>query len=895
MIAAILLAATVRVTAGAELSIPEGQIGFRTTVFFRDWFGRAAVGDHACEADGSRAFTVPCDHVKARPLTGTARFTHADGAVRAVYEVRAQEPVDAYYVAHVGIGSMDAYAGGALVRDGEVVSIPKTFDPAQSGWEKDVRTLTFRTVAGKDVFSLRFDEPVRVSVHDGRKWNWDVLQVRVLYSPHGKLDANARRRLAFAVTSPAALSLENEGPWTVTAGADWVPVDFRPGVEKGSALDFSGMRPNPDVPAGALGRVIVRGEQFEFADKPGVPQRFYGINVCGDTCCPDPREVPALVDEWARIGYNAVRFHHHENALVKPGTPELDPEKMRRFDTLVAACIARGIYMATDLFVSRMVPAAALGLAGGGLVPMDEFKHLVFFHEGAYSNFLAYANHFLSHRNGVTGRTLAEEPALAWLSFVNEGTLGNLGMEVFRKYPVIRERWRAWLDEKRRTDPRYAEVGDDIPADLLGKTRASQAFVVFLADAERRFAVRTTAFLRERLKCRALTTNMNSWTYPAAYQVPRGEEYDFVDDHGYVDHPRFPAGYGRLPSELDNGNPVRSGGRGMFGFASRRIFGKPFTVSEFNFCGPSAWRGTSGLLTGAQAALQGWAGLWRFDWADRASVLTNRASRGASCYFDISGDPLNLAAERAAVALFLRGDLAPLRDENPLVLGREALVSPSDAVASSVTGQALPTGWARRLGTRVTTGLGRTDPAVFGQANAGAVNLRVLDGFWSVRTARTCGFVAEGGMCESGALTADLERTPATVWVSALDGRPIGQAMRLIVAHLTDCQDTGLTYADRSRRNLLLAGGRMPRLMRVGHAEIAVAVAPGRYCVYALASDGTRRMCLFSGEVKDAVRFGARTDLLPGACWLYEIVRMANGTTVCYTGEKHETGCPGRR
>jgi len=886
MMTALLLAVTVRVTAAATLSVPEAQIGFRSQIYFRDWGGDKATGDHALAPDGSRSFTISCDHVKAKPLDGKAVFAVSNGIVRADYEVLAREEVDCYYVALVGIGSMDTFAGGALVRDGEVVEIPKAFDTARSGWEKAVRSLTFRDCSGKDVFSLGFDEPVIVSVHDARKWNWNVLQVRLLYAPHGKVSATNPSRLAFRISSPDGTKMENHGPWTVTANKDWVPVDFKPGVAPGSALDFSGLRPNAAVKAGAFGRIVAKGEHFEFERLSGVEQRFYGVNLCRDTCCPDEREIPALVDELARTGYNAVRIHHHENALVKPYTTELDPVKMRRFDALVAACIDRGLYLTTDLFVSRMIPCKAIGAEGGGaLVPSEDFKHLVFFHEGAYSNYLSFARNFLGHRNAFTGRTLAEEPAFGWVSLVNEGTLGNNGMDVFRRYPVIGERWRTWLAKKKRQSPDlFADVAETIPDDLTGKDSSSRAFVLFLADAERDFARRTTAFLRQEMKCRALTTNMNNWTYPAAYQVPRTDEYDYVDDHTYIDHPGFPTGYGKLPSTLDNGNPVRFGSRAIFGFASRRIFGRPFTVTEYNFCGPSAWRGTSGLLTGAQAVLQGWAGLWRFDWADWASVLKDRDSRGASCYFDICGDPMNLTAERAVVSLFLRRDMKPLKAENPLTLGRQELTTPTDTVVGPVTGLALSCGWNERLGTRLVPSGPRTDPkeATDETSRVAGLGQVVVDGrkgVFAVRTERTCGISAERGKLRSGVLTADIGETPATVWASSLDDAPIAASKRLLVAHLTDCQDSGLVYADPSQRNILLRGGKTPRLMRVGQADISLAVGEGAFSVFALASDGTRRERIPSRLDNGELRFRARTDLLSGACWLYDIERRTNVTT----------------
>ena len=59
---------------------------------------------------------------------------------------------------------------------------------------------------------------------------------------------------------------------------DWVPFAANPWVEPGTAADASSWT-NIDAPAGRHGRVVVRGDHFEFEGLPNVPQRFLGANV----------------------------------------------------------------------------------------------------------------------------------------------------------------------------------------------------------------------------------------------------------------------------------------------------------------------------------------------------------------------------------------------------------------------------------------------------------------------------------------------------------------------------------------------------------------------------------------------------------------------------------------
>lgn len=147
----------------------------------------------------------------------------------------------------------------------------------------------------------------------------------------------------------------------------------------------------------------------------GVTQRFYGVNVCGSAVIPDYETARAFARRLSRIGYNSVRIHHHEKSLVvKDDMTTLDEEAMRRFDGLVAACVDEGLYLTTDLFVSRApVPRRACGVDEDGTFSGREMKELSHFHEGVYSNFCAFARNFLTHRNVYTGRPSSRSPATA--------------------------------------------------------------------------------------------------------------------------------------------------------------------------------------------------------------------------------------------------------------------------------------------------------------------------------------------------------------------------------------------------------------------------------------------------------------------------------------------------
>ena len=700
--------------------------------------------------------------------------------------------------------------------------------------------------------------------------------------------------LAFSAAAvgslPSAAEAEDTASVRIVAGPDWIPFANEPWIEPGSALDFSSVVPH-HAPAGKFGRVLVRGGHFEFEGLPGVPQRFYGVNVCGTANLPDTADqAERFAANLARIGYNAIRFHHHERWMVSEdgraradgnGT-RTDPALQAKFDLLVAACVKHGIYLTTDLYVSRAdaIPWRALGFDRDGTVPGSRYKILCAFHEPTFANLREWTRNFLSHVNPHTGRSLADEPALACLALVNEGSLGNWGAAALREHECVREAWKAWLSAK-AGDPAFVGIPDTIPSSLYAKdgatpaNRHATAFAIFLADAEARLFERLRGFVRGELVCKAPLSNLSDWYEPVQYALPR-KGFDYVDAHFYVDLPQFLGTSWQLPSRCPNANPMLGENRGVPGIVWRRQEGKPFCVTEFNYAGPGRFRGVGGIATGAIAALQDWGGLWRFAWShSRTGVAT--PEKMAMNYFNLAGDPLSLAAERAALCLFLRGDAAPLKAAAPFVLDEAALRDPRNGAPRLAPPGGNAGAWTRRVGTRVTSAASRRSGAapLRGAEPPKNVSIDPETGTFLLDTPRTSGGFAESGEHAAGPLRFALRDAPATVWVSSLDGEPVAASSHLLLTHLTDVQNSGIEYADPAMTTLLKWGS-LPHLMRRGAAEIGLRLSASDGCwrVYRLSPSGRRMGEVPSDFADGTLRFTARTDLDPAtATFLYELVR----------------------
>lgn len=792
------------------------------------------------------------------------------------------------------------WGSGGFTADGTTKKFPATFigTTIHSG---SISALSISARTGASL-QLNLDRPTQVLLQDDRQWS-EQFSVRIGPQASGEevWAAGKSLSIAFTLTGDGGLKVEEDKPITITAGPNWLPLEAALDIKPGSALDFSDVIPH-HRPAGKLGRVIVNPEgKFAFAEQPNTAARFYGINLCFSAQYLDHQVADTLADRLRRLGYNALRIHHYESELVDRGSGNeirLEPEELDQLDYLFAALKRRGIYVTTDLFVSRPVSYSAIypNLKGEqGDIGMDEYKMAVHLNENAYNDYKAFASKLLTHVNPYTKMRYADDPTLAWISLVNEDNPGNFIKSL--EGPLrddCQSAWNRWLSKRYPNRQSLLAAIGTLPDDqdpsrgnvplqtVYGDAPATVQFNVFLAENERDFFQRTRAFLRDELHCDALLTDINAWTNPMQMQAVRAE-FDYVDDHFYVDHPKFLEQPWRLPSSCPNTSPIAEGALGGRRCAFTRLYGKPFTITEFNYSSPNRFRGVGGILTGALGALQDWDGVWRFAYAhNRANVV----QPGPLNYFDVAADPLNQAAERASLCLFLRGDIQPAahslaitattdqllknpphsRDKTPAwdglawlarvgwrVANDEATVAAQvdadqvklpviggsfDPLDSSATGRV--EAGLRKLGWLDAGNATNTAERYF-QSDNGEVTINAGENTLVLDTARTAGgFAPAGATIKTQSAMIEIFDTDATVWVSSLDPHPIVGSKRLLVTHLTDLQNTNARYADGSRR-VLLDWGRLPHLVAAGRAMLTLRVAGAKAAtVYKLETDGAR-------------------------------------------------------
>ena len=466
------------------------------------------------------------------------------------------------------------------------------------------------------------------------------------------------KRLVFRCTSPAAIwmiagvTLSNvpadfapNPPEKLEMKADdtWLPLAFTLDSSAGSVLDLSFLN---DAPAGKYGRIIAAPDgSFTFEKAPEKRIRFYGTNLAWSANYLSKERAGKLAKELAACGYNAIRLHHMDEALVardSKSSTALDPAGLDALDYLVWRLGESGIYVTVDFFTKRAFrsgDAGDLPALRGNVMAM---KNLVPVDRNAMENWKTFTRNWMTHRNPYTGLTWAEDPRLMNVSLINEdpieftwnGQTSAAERELYCKAYLEYARKQGWK----------AEASDAV----LG----NRNFRRFLIEVKGESLAEQMRFVRDELGMKQLITSLN--VHSSIPLMLLRNRFDLVDNHQYWAHPKW----FRWPEILTLNQDSAISALAWLPrlMMPTRIFGKPFIVTEFNFCHPNRFRAEGGPLTAAYASLQDWDGLFRFSWAH------DRDLKFGKVYwitFTTWNDPMQLLSDRIAALVFRRSDFKP--------------------------------------------------------------------------------------------------------------------------------------------------------------------------------------------------------------------------------------------
>ena len=633
-----------------------------------------------------------------------------------------------------------------------------------------------------------------------------------------------------------------DNAFVIKEGEQWRKLDFPRRIVKGSPLDFSTLS-NLDAPAGKYGFVCATPDgEFTFGNAPDKRIRFYGVNLCFTANFMEKEVVDETVEYLARMGYNSVRLHHQDNGMIdKNATDSLtfDSVAMDKLDYLFAKLKERGIYITTDLYVNRKFkPGDNINVKDPDT--LHNVKGLLPINHEAMENWKEFARRWMNHRNPYTGLTWGEDPALAKLCMVNEQSLVLSWGRSPELIPLYREAFEEWKRKNRLSRNDHT------------------SFESFLGELEVNMCREQMRFVRDELKVKAMLTGTTG-------RYTMAEDVDFTDEHAYFSHPVFIKKAWRVPIRFDASSPIRNNVPLPRLLMPRRFIGKPLTVTEFNFCPPNRFCAESGPLVGAYAALQNWGGLWRFCWSHSEWRIKNL---DPVMSFDAVNDPTQQFSDRIIIALFLRGDMSPAREQIVFQLPRDyknrSIDFPMEFLDIGLNAQI---GWSY-AGEPLPEGARLFKPGIKPVPDS-RLKLDSKAGTFAVITERSETITLPGGALDGGTLRVKKADRFMTVAAISRDNRPLAESGDILIIHLTNISNSNAAY---DNENTIRSWGKLPLLIERGTAELELAgKSPWR--VMALATDGSGYGEV-QGEFSNGIfRFKLDTGGFPGGVMAYHLTR----------------------
>ncbi|RRK01949.1 hypothetical protein Ga0100230_001610 [Opitutaceae bacterium TAV3] len=444
-----------------------------------------------------------------------------------------------------------------------------------------------------------------------------------------------RPLLAFALYASTLIITHHAAAATDTAapGPDWAPYDHKLDIAPGSIFDRAALI---DAPAGKYGPLtITPSGQFEYANRPGQRVRFYGVNLCFDANFPTHAQADALADRLARSGHNAVRLHHYDRELVNQqkrhsvSSHDLDPAQLDRIDYLFAALKkTRPPHQHRHALDAQLFPRRDPGPRpahrNGNQTPRPHLRNRL-------------------RRLGCLCPKTPHPPKPPHRPHLGRRPRPHRHLHAQRRHllrrhqPPLAPQTPCPLPKSLRTLEKPTNA--PLPPPPPPPPSDDAQFNRFLLETKIASDARMAAYLRG-LGTRALLTGDNHKT--TELQTLVREHFDVVDFHDYWNHPNFKKNrHWQTPVTLTHQSNLKGSVYLPRNMMPVRVFGKPFTVTEFNYVWPNAARAEGPLLMSGYAALQDWDGLYNFDYAtDEASAWRdNTAPTRPGRIFSLATDP----------------------------------------------------------------------------------------------------------------------------------------------------------------------------------------------------------------------------------------------------------------
>lgn len=382
-------------------------------------------------------------------------------------------------------------------------------------------------------------------------------------------------------------------------------------------------------------------------------------------------------------------------------------------------------------------------------------------------------------------------------------------------------------------------------------------WIRFLAGTERAYTDGMREFLKKDLHVQASIIDTQA-SYGGIAGCYRESFNDHVDMHAYWQHPRFPhKPWDRVDWLIPNTPMVAAKDGGNFArLAAYRVAGKPFTVSEYDHPAPSHYAAEMFPMIASFAAAQDWDGFFQFDYGD-----TSWTSGKINGFFMLEQNPVKLAFLPAAAVMFRRGDVAPARGTARLDLPASQVeelaaenVSMGDTwkKAGVESGDLLTHRWTVRFTPSGSLGTDKTGTGGSQLAWDTGTALYTVDAPAAKVVAGRCTGTTtrlDGAEFE----VKSNERHFAVLTLNAMDGKPVAQSSRLLLAAAGNVENNGMKWND-NHTSVGSHWGSAPTICEGIAAKITVATQRKSAKVFVLDGSGAR-----AGEVPVTLADGQLT------------------------------------
>ncbi|MDD5350282.1 MAG: carbohydrate binding domain-containing protein, partial [Chthoniobacteraceae bacterium] len=368
---------------------------------------------------------------------------------------------------------------------------------------------------------------------------------------------------------------------------------------------------------------------------------------------------------------------------------------------------------------------------------------------------------------------------------------------------------------------------------------AQHDWMRFLWETEDGYWTGMQRFLKEEIKTRSLLVG----TAVGYSLAPLQAKLDVVDSHAYWQHPHFP-GKSWDPANWTVRNVSMAGdadGGILPELAFRRVEGKPYICTEYNTPAPNSYAAETFLLSNAFAGFQDWDGVFAFAYSHRSDDWD---SRRISNFFDIDQNPSKLATLPAAVAMFVRGDVAKAPVTKTVPVSWEQAIERCMREGSwwNLEAFGLKKTEAFTLAAQMRTGESPAAPepsAATGTASPfswDSAHARV-----TVNSPRSKAFVGPGTgeAVALGDVTVAVQGWAALA-LTAMDGRDFHTPGRLLITAVGSVESTGMRWKNAEKNTVGQDWGTAPTVAEGITARVTLPVPASRLKAWALDERGQR-------------------------------------------------------